>query len=85
MNEIKDLSVVIWIVGTAVGLGITVVGGLLIWAIKSLITSIIGLRLEVVHLKAVLPNFEKRQDKSEKDINKAFQRIEKLETKGVQL
>lgn len=83
MNEIKDLNVVVWIVGTFVGLGITVMGSLLIWAIKSLISSIISLRVEVVQLKAVLPTLEKRQDKSEKDINRAYQRIEGLENKGV--
>lgn len=82
MTKIEDVNIVIWIVSALVGVGISVIGGLLIWAIKSLISSIIGLRMEVVQLKAVLPNFEKRQEKSEKDVNIAFQRIERLETKG---
>lgn len=86
MNKIEDINIVIWVVSIFVGMGVSVVGGLLVWSIKSLISSIMGLRIEVAQLKAVLPTFKEKQEKAEKDINNAFQRIQKLETtKGVTL
>lgn len=84
MNKIEDINIVIWVVSIFVGMGVSVVGGLLVWSIKSLVSSIMGLRIEVAQLKAVLPTFKEKQEKAEKDINHAFQRLQKLETnKGV--
>lgn len=79
MTKIEDLGVLLWVVSAAVGIGVTVIGGLLIWAIKSLISSIISLRIEVAELKAVMPTVTKTVEKMEKDLNKAYQRIIKIE------